>query len=252
MMTEKKKIVLFYSGIAALAGLLIFGFLLLGDLRKKRSSATESKREGIVRGVQVQGLEEGIGQYKFLEVKEDFTAVNQFGEEVTIQSLKGKVWVFAQFYGSCPECRSTNLGILKELYDKYNGNKNFQIVTISVKPEKDAVTLMKALADFYAKDAKDWWFISADAKEVNAYCQANMGYMAFKKNEKFGKEVPGSEEAELEIHHDMGISVFGPEMGMWAKVDIAAAMKAKDDLRIEVARKKIDLTIEWALKQIKN
>jgi len=178
---------------------------------------------------------------------DDFTAVNQFGEEVTFQSLKGKTWVFAQFYGSCPECNSTNLAVLKELYEKYGENPDFQIVTISVKPEKDAVTLMKNMADHYAPGAKNWWFISADAAAVNQFCQDKMGYFAFKKNENYGKAASAEEETELEILHDMRISVFDGEMSQWAIVDVAAPMKANDTLALELAKKKVDLTIDWAL-----
>ena len=111
---------------------------------------------------------------------------------------------------------------------------------------------MKNMADHYAPTAKNWWFISADAKEVNQFCKENMGYMEFRKNENFGKQIKDSDTTQLEILHDMRISVFGSKMGQWAMVDIAEAMKAEDTLRIELAREKIDLTIEWALKQIKN
>ncbi len=250
-MTDKKKIVLFYVCIGVFSTLLITGFILLGELRTMKAEAGETNRQGLVKNVQVQGLEESIGQHKALDLVEDFTAVNQFGEEVTFQSLKGKVWVFAQFYGSCPECNSTNLAVLKDLFEKYKDNPDFQIVTISVKPEKDAVTLMKGLADHYAPGAKNWWFISADAKEVNEFCQKHMGYMAFRKNEDFGKVIEGVDSTELEILHDMRISVFGAEMGQWAVVDIAAPMKSGDTLRTELARKKIDLEIKHALDKIK-
>jgi len=251
-MTDKKKIVLFYVGIGIFAVLLITGFILLGELRTLKADEGEAKRQGIVKNVQVQLIEDGIGKNRALVLKEDFTAVNQFGEQVSIQSLKGKVWVFAQFYGSCPECNSTNLAVLKELFEKYKDNSDFQIVTISVNPEKDAVTMMKGLADHYAPDAKNWWFISADAQEVNQYCQDHMGYMAFKKNKDFGKVIEGSDSTALEILHDMRISVFGKGMGQWAVVDIAAPMKEGDTLRTENAQKKIDLTIQWALSQNKD
>ncbi len=251
-MTDKKKIVLFYVGIGVFAVLLITGFILLGELRTLKADKGEAKRQGIVKNVQIQLIEDGIGKNKALELTGDFTAVNQFGEEVTFQSLKGKVWVFAQFYGSCPECNSTNLAVLKELFEKYKDNPDFQIVTISVKPEKDAVKLMKGLADHYAPDSKNWWFISADAQEVNQFCQEHMGYMAFKKNKDFGKVIEGNDSTALEILHDMRIAVFGAEMGQWAVVDIAAPMKDGDTLRTENARKKIDLTIKWALDQIKS
>lgn len=249
-MNNKKTIVFFYVGIGVFALLIVTGFSYLGDLRKMQAKENEQKRLGNVKDVQVQTVEESIGQYKLLQLDADFTAVNQFGEKVTFQSLKGKVWVFAQFYGSCPECNSTNLAVLKELHQKYGDNENFQIVTISVKPDADAVVRMKSLADHYAPDAKNWWFISADAAEVNQFCQKHMGFMAFKKNKHFGKTTKEGESPQLEILHDMGVAIFGSDMAMWNKVNIADPMKLDDTLAIELAKKKINLTIDWALKQI--
>lgn len=244
-MTDKKKIVLFYVVIGTFAVLLITGFIILGHLRDVQAQDGEEKRQGLVKDVQMQTVEESIGQNKMLILEEDFTAVNQFGKEVEIQSLEGKVWVFAQFYGSCPDCNSTNLAVLKELHDKYKGNPDFQIVTISVKPERDAVKLMKDMADHYAPGDDNWWFISADADEVNEFCNNYMGFFSFKDNEKFGKV-----EGELEILHDMRITVFDAEMTQWAMEDVAAPMKKGDTLATDLAKKKIDLTIDWALKKI--
>ncbi len=247
---SKKQIIVIYSGIALVIIVMFAYFVSLGKISEKRAIVVAAEGVANSRLQMKQTIADCIGKNKFFEMTGDIQAVNQLGEEVSMQDLKGKVWVFAQFYGSCPECNSTNLGVLKELYDKYKGDDDFQIVTVSVKADEDAVTLMKNMADGYEASAKNWWFLSADVDQVNVFCQKEMGYMKFEANKV--KLNPEPEDMLGEINHDMGIAVFDAEMGMWAKVDLFSPMKAEDKLEAELAKDKLFLTVDWCLDKLKN
>ncbi len=246
----KKQIIIIYTVVALLAAGMLTWFLKLADHSEVRAKTTAAEGIAKAREQMKKTVVDSIGQIKLLDLTADMKAVNQLGKEVSMQDLKGKVWVFAQFYGSCPECNSTNLGVLKELYEKYKGNENFQIVTVSVKADEDAVTLMKNMADGYEADVKNWWFLSADVERVNEFCQKEMGYMKFAANKV--KKNPGPEDMLGEINHDMRVAVFDADMGMWAHVDLFRPMKAHDTLGAELAHDKLFLTVEWCLKQLEN
>lgn len=196
--------------------------------------------------VQVMSMEESIGLNDIVKLEKDFTATNQDGETVTLQSLKGKVWVFAQFYGSCPECNKVNFEILTDVYEKYKDDPNFQLVTVSVMEEEDGVKAMKSMADALKAETKNWWFLTADVSEVNEFCSDNMLYARFEDNTD--KEGNGMEGA---IFHDMGISVFNGDMVMKAKVDVYSQLQASNDLGAELKKKQLNLEVAAAIKALK-
>ena len=262
-MSEKKKIVVMYSVVALIVVVVLVAFSRLGKATHELADEGEKLRRVKVADLNKElaalmevKLRESIGKHQLLKLDADLKGVNQVGDEVSLQGLRGKVWVFAQFYGSCPECSSTNFEVLKEVYAKYKGNKNFQIVTVSVKGGDDAAAqqkFMKELADAYGADAAKWWFMSTDVTRLNAFCQEHMGYMAFMDNVNFNDAEKLAADPTLargEIAHDMGISVYDAEMGLWAKVDLNSPMQQNDTARADLAKKKLIWTIDWCLSKV--
>ena len=107
--SDKGKIIMIYVAVAIISVIIIACFMFLG--KYSRGVAEDDTKADSLKAIniQVMSMEESIGLNDILVLKEDFTATNQDGETVNLQSLKGKVWVFAQFYGSCPECNKINL-----------------------------------------------------------------------------------------------------------------------------------------------
>jgi cytochrome oxidase Cu insertion factor (SCO1/SenC/PrrC family) len=240
---DKGKIVMIYVCVAIISAVIIALFSFLGKHRSEADRAqTDASTEKAV-NIQVISMEDSIGLYDIMKLEKDFTAKNQDGEEVNLQSLTGKVWVFAQFYGSCPECNKINLEILAELYEKHKDNPNFQIVTVSIMQEDDGVKSMKTMAESRKAETKNWWFLTADVHAVNEFCSKNMLYAEFKENTD--KDASGMAGA---IEHDMGIAVFNSEMIMKSKVDIFSPLKNKNKLGAELKTKQLNLEVEAALK----
>ncbi len=242
---EKGKIVMIYVGVAIISTIIIACFMFLG--KYSRGVAVNDTNQDSIKAINIQvlSMEESVGLNDILKLEKDFTATNQDGEAVTLQSLKGKVWVFAQFYGSCPECNKVNLEILTDLYKKYQANPNFQIVTVSVMAEEDGVKSMKNMAEARNAETDKWWFLTADVDAVNKFCSENMLYAEFEENTN--KEGDGMQGAIL---HDMGMAVFNSDMIMKAKVDVYSQIAAKNDLGAELKTKQLDLEVAAALKAL--
>ncbi len=242
---DKGKIIMIYVGVAIISAIIIACFMFLGKYSRGAAADDTSNDSKKAIHIQVMSMEESIGLNDIVKLDKDFTATNQDGEVVTLQSLKGKVWVFAQFYGSCPECNKVNLEILTDLYKKYQENPNFQIVTVSIMKEEDGVESMKSMAEARNAETNKWWFLTADVDAVNKFCSDNMLYAKFEENTN--KEGDGMQGAIL---HDMGMAVFNSEMIMKAKVDIYSQIAAKNDLGVELKTKQLDLEIAAALKAL--
>jgi len=239
---EKAKIVMIYVGVAIISALILGCFIYIGKFRSEASEANAEKYRKNVVDVRIMSMEEMIGKKDILLLNEGFVAKNQDGEKVNLQSLKGKVWVFAQFYGSCPECNKFNFQLLKDLYKKHEGNPNFRIVTMSVMEHENGVEAMKSIADTLGVKTENWWFLTANVDAVNKYCTKNMMYLEFQENtDKDGSGMEGA------IFHDMGIAVFNKDMIMKAKVDVFNPLKAKNTLLANEKTRELGLEVEDAL-----
>lgn len=243
--SDKGKIIMIYVAVAIISVIIIACFMFLG--KYSRGVAEDDTKADSLKAIniQVMSMEESIGLNDILVLKEDFTATNQDGETVNLQSLKGKVWVFAQFYGSCPECNKINLEILTDLYKKYKDNPHFQIVTMSIMEEEDGVKSMKNMADSRNAETDKWWFLTADVDAVNKFCSDHMMYAEFEENTN--KEGDGMQGAIL---HDMGMAVFNAEMVMKAKVDIYSQLSTNNDVGAELKTKQLDLEVAAALEAL--
>ncbi|MFT5633346.1 MAG: cytochrome oxidase Cu insertion factor (SCO1/SenC/PrrC family) [Rubritalea sp.] len=243
---DKGKVVMIYVGVAIISAIIIACFMFLGKYSRgvAENNTSEDSRKAI--NIQVLSMEDSIGLNDILKLEQDFTATNQDGDAVTLQSLKGKVWVFAQFYGSCPECNKVNLEILTDVYKKYEKDPNFQIVTVSIMEEDDGVKSMKNMAEARNAETGKWWFLTADVDSVNKFCTENMMYAKFIENTN--KEGDGMQGA---IFHDMGMAVFNSDMIMKAKVDVFSPLEAGNILGSELEIKQLDLEIAAALKTLK-
>ncbi len=240
------KIIMIYLIVAIICAILIAAFMFIGRRSKGEMASHTEKGSQKAIGIQVMSMEESIGLHDIVKLEDDLVATNQDGETVNLQSLKGKVWVFAQFYGSCPECNKINLGILTDLYEKYKSNPNFQIVTISVMEEIDGVKAMKSMAESRNAKSNNWWFLTADVDTINAFCSENMKYTKFQLN----TNKAGEGGMQGEILHDMGMAVFNSEMVMKAKVDVYSQLAANNTVGAELKKKQLDLEIAAALKTI--
>lgn len=150
----------------------------------------------------------------------DFTLIDQDGNTVTAQDLRGKPWVasfiFTRCAGACPL-------LAKRIYDlnKALADVDVRFVTITVDPEHDTLDRMKAYADIYDARPPRWLFLTGDKDEIDRLIRHGFKVAAW---EQFGTaRMPG-----FEFAHSLRLIHVGPDgkvLGSYASGEEAEVLK---------------------------
>jgi len=99
----------------------------------------------------------------------DFTLIDQRERTVTLEDLRGKVWVatftFTRCAGICPRMH----GGLSELQDRlltHPRRHQIRLVSITVDPEHDTPQVLKAHGDLFNADHDHWLFLTGDKDAI--------------------------------------------------------------------------------------
>lgn len=141
----------------------------------------------------------------------DFSLVDQNGQPVTADDLRGKPWVASFIFTRCAfACPN----LVKKIYDLNQQVKDVDVrfVTITVDPEHDTVAKMKQYADIYEAEPERWLFLTGDRAEVYRLIRHGFKVAAW---EQFGTDrLPG-----FEFAHSLSLVHVGPDgkvLGMYA------------------------------------
>jgi protein SCO1/2 len=103
-----------------------------------------------------------------------FSFTNQDGKTVTEKDVKGKVYVANFFFTTCKTVCPIMNNYLAGVYDKYNDEKGFLILSHSSMPDVDSVPLMKKYADSLKVNTTKWIFLTGKKNEL--YNAARVSY----------------------------------------------------------------------------
>ncbi len=106
----------------------------------------------------------------------DFKLVNQNGDTITLQNLEGKIYVADFFFTTCPTICPKMSDQMQRVYEKYLNNPDVLILSHTVMPEVDSVSVLKAYADKYAANADKWIFLTGPKEDI--YQLARKSYFA--------------------------------------------------------------------------
>src|SRR5438552_4000002 len=102
-----------------------------------------------------------------------FALVDQDGQPVTDESLRGKVWiasfVFTHCAGPCPVMTEKMSVLEKTLTDP-----RVQFVSVSVDPERDTPTVLKAYAKEHHANESRWRFLTGGGKDATVELSRGM------------------------------------------------------------------------------
>lgn len=140
-----------------------------------------------------------LGFYKFDEPREisPFELVNQNGEPVSLQHLKGQ-WSLLFFgFTHCPDICPTTMGVLNRAVEQMEADP--QVVLVSVDPERDTPAQLRA-------------YLPAFNPEFEGYTGSHEQITNFARqvNVAFGK-VPGPQPGTYTVDHSASIVVVDPE-----------------------------------------
>jgi protein SCO1 len=100
--------------------------------------------------------------------------INQLGDTVFLDQLKGKVIVADFFFTRCPSICPTLTANMKRLQDALSSKDQFkqsapafvQFLSFSVDPERDSAAVLKKYGNKYQINPDSWWLLTGPKKEI--------------------------------------------------------------------------------------
>ncbi len=95
-----------------------------------------------------------------------FTLINQDNQKISNETYKGKVYVLEFFFSTCPSiCPKMNLSMLA-IENKFFGNPNFGIVSITINPENDTPKVLKSHRELLGVKSSNWNFLTGNKNYI--------------------------------------------------------------------------------------
>lgn len=92
----------------------------------------------------------------------DFNFLDQNGDKVTLDNVKGSVFVAEYFFTTCKTiCPIMNDQMIR-VQKRFKGNPKLKILSFTVDPEIDSVSVMKAYAEEHNAVDNQWYFLTGN------------------------------------------------------------------------------------------
>ncbi|MBA3663113.1 MAG: SCO family protein [Bacteroidetes bacterium] len=154
----------------------------------------------------------------------NFQLTNQFGETVSNETVKNKIYVadffFATCQSICPVMSKNLLGVQKA----FEADDSFLILSHSVNPMHDTVEVLKNYGETYHAKKNKWHFLTGNKKQI--YDLAKNSYLVN------ALEDDGSDEGFLHSELFLLIDTQGRIRGMYDGTDNAAITKLISDIKL--------------------
>lgn len=98
----------------------------------------------------------------------EYSFVNQYGDTVTNETMRGKIYVASFFFTTCPTiCPSMNFH-LKEVYSRLYSFKDIYFLSHSIDPEHDSVPVLRKYVrtELQLDNPRKWLFLTGDKQET--------------------------------------------------------------------------------------
>lgn len=147
-------------------------------------------------------LEPGIAPLPVIGPVPTFALTNQLGNRVTLDDLKGRVWVadiiFTRCAGPCPVMTRQ----MRELQDSLPADSRAQLVTLTTDAEYDTPTVLKEYAVKFGANPERWNFLTGRPKDV-----ANLAIDGLKLTAIAKKPEERTDPVDLFVHSTIFVAV---------------------------------------------
>lgn len=123
-------------------------------------------------------ISEADTQYQHIHTIKDFSFLNQDGETITGESLKGKIYTANFFFTTCPSVCPKMTTNLSEVQNAFKDDASVNLISFSVTPWKDSVLVLKEYAQQRGLISGKWHLLTGNKKEI--YDLARQSYFAEK------------------------------------------------------------------------
>ena len=104
----------------------------------------------------------------------DFTLINQLGDTVSLSDVAGSILIVDFFFTRCATICPLMTSNIKLIHDRLPDG--VRILSHSVTPVADSVSVLSKYADKYDADPSLWWFLTGPKDEI--YTLARKSYFA--------------------------------------------------------------------------
>ena len=131
-----------------------------------------------------------------------FTLTNQFGEPVTLEDFRGKVWVadiiFTRCAGPCPVMTRK----LSEVQAALPRSSRARLVTLTTDPEYDTPAVLKRFGQRFDADFARWSFLTGRKDQITRLAVDGLKLIALPKD-----PAQRESDADLFIHSELFVVV---------------------------------------------
>ncbi|MBD2703261.1 SCO family protein [Spirosoma sp. BT702] len=96
----------------------------------------------------------------------DFKFISQYGDTVTAKTVSGKIYVADFFFTSCPTICPKMKVQLKRVYEKFKGNPNVILLSHTIDPAHDSVSVLNQFAKDLGVTDHQWLFVTGDREKI--------------------------------------------------------------------------------------
>jgi protein SCO1/2 len=121
----------------------------------------------------------------------DFTLLNQYGESITLEKVKGKVFVAEYFFTTCGTICPKMTEQMTRVQDKFRGNNDVKILSFTVNPDYDTVQVLLEYAQKHGAEKDQWHFLTGS--KVELYRLARKSFFVLKPAEAMNLGDAGSD-----------------------------------------------------------
>lgn len=116
-----------------------------------------------------------------------FSFINQDGDSITNDDMAGKVYVADFFFTSCPTICPIMKKEMFRVYEKFQHENDFKILSHSIDPTHDTVPLLKDYSQrLGVEDASTWHFLTGDKEKIFEMGQTSYMTTAMEDNKEPG------------------------------------------------------------------
>ena len=106
----------------------------------------------------------------------DFILVNQLGDTVTRSDVEGQILVVDFFFTRCATICPLMTKNLRRIHDRLDPDLPVQLLSHSVTPFADSVSVLRVYADKQEANPALWWFLTGPKSEI--YSLARKSYFS--------------------------------------------------------------------------
>lgn len=96
----------------------------------------------------------------------DFKFVSQYGDTITAKTLDNKIYVADFFFTSCPTICPKMKVQLKRVYERFKGNSDVMLLSHTIDPVHDSVSVLNEFAQNLGVTGRQWLFVTGDRDKI--------------------------------------------------------------------------------------